>query len=305
MRSCTATAAVHCPSEYYSDMPFARAASSRAPAAALRTASAIFCLAAVALLACTAAGRQSRGPALWAAPSALRAPARAHARLTVPMRRPRAVARAHRSAAGSEMDGPDPKPAAVPPAPGHGLDTLDALDAVLEDDAPEEAPAPEEDVPWVAAPLLRRSGFLAIALRFPNASTSGQRERGERGVSLDFLLDTASTVNVLNPLVAQELALPVVGMQPAGTAAAGKLASAPTFLLGDVQLDHLPPAQRFALMTGLQASALAVPTPGCPGLLGSIGPVYSSPSAPANPGPCGPHTPGSGTPSGPALFCVP
>lgn len=34
-------------------------------------------------------------------------------------------------------------------------------------------------------------------------------------MSLDFILDTGSTVNVLNPMVAQELALPVVGMQVA------------------------------------------------------------------------------------------
>lgn len=44
-------------------------------------------------------------------------------------------------------------------------------------------------------------------------STGCRCRRGQRGVSLDFILDTGSTVNVLNPMVAQELALPVVGMQ--------------------------------------------------------------------------------------------
>lgn len=30
------------------------------------------------------------------------------------------------------------------------------------------------------------------------------------------------------------------------------IAAAPIFLLGDVQLDYLPPEQRFTLMSGLQ-----------------------------------------------------
>ncbi len=49
-----------------------------------------------------------------------------------------------------------------------------------------------------------------------------------------------------------ELQLPAVGQQPAGTGAAGALKAAPVYLLGDVQFDHLPPPERFTLMTGLQ-----------------------------------------------------
>ena len=71
-------------------------------------------------------------------------------------------------------------------------------------------------------------------------------------MSLDFILDTGSTVNVITPAVAQELALPITGMQPAGVGAAGAIAQAPLYLLGDAQLDHLAPEERFTLISGLQ-----------------------------------------------------
>ncbi len=59
---------------------------------------------------------------------------------------------------------------------------------------------------------------------------------------------------MINPVVANELALPVVGVQPAGGGAAGAIAAAPNLLLGDVQLGHLAEEERFTLMSGLQVS---------------------------------------------------
>ena len=58
--------------------------------------------------------------------------------------------------------------------------------------------------------------YLALSLRLPAAATSAQRSRGQRGVSIDLILDTGATANVLSPAVARELALPTVGVQAAG-----------------------------------------------------------------------------------------
>lgn len=160
-------------------------------------------------------------------------------------------------------------------------DTISALDAIL-GLAPEvgrgEDEEPDENVTWVEAPLKRISGgpmlpggsaYRMLALRFPCLATSRQRKAVQTGVSLDFILDTGSTVNVLMPAVAAELALPLdAEVTPAGWGAQGAIAAAPQFVLGDCQLDHLPEDKRFVLMTGLKASGLMVPSPGAAGILG-------------------------------------
>ena len=83
-----------------------------------------------------------------------------------------------------------------------------------------------------------------------------------------MILDTGSSVNVIQEAVAKELALAIVGQQPAGSSAGGVLLSAPIYLLGDIQFDHLPSEERFTVMSGLQAASLNVPSPGSAGILG-------------------------------------
>ena len=163
--------------------------------------------------------------------------------------------------------------------------TIGSLDAILgiEGDIEDnnnvaQEQEQESQVSWVEAPLKRASAgpmlpggnsYLLLGLRFPYAATVRQRKEGQRGVSLDFVVDTGSTCNVLMPAVASELALPLDSeATPAGWGAQGAIASAPQFVLGDCQLDHLEDKERFTLMTGLKASGLMVPSPGAAGILG-------------------------------------
>ena len=56
--------------------------------------------------------------------------------------------------------------------------------------------------------LLRWVGpYPTLALRFPDLATPAQRERGEQGVTLEFVVDTAATVTTIAAVVAAELAL--------------------------------------------------------------------------------------------------
>eukprot|EP00667_Euglena_gracilis_P015391 EG_transcript_16007 len=180
---------------------------------------------------------------------------------------PWALAPTGRLVARASAEVPEP----LAPSSAESRSAVEALLGALE---PPSQPAPPaaNATRYVSAPLLGvplAAGYPAIALRFPTLATSAQRQRGVRGVSFDFVIDSGSSANVILGPVATELALPVVGRQPAGAGAAGALLAAPLFQLGDVQLDHLPPAERFILMTGLQAAALAVPIPaGCAGILG-------------------------------------
>ena len=166
-----------------------------------------------------------------------------------------------------------------------GEDDAPAADADADADATTAepyAPPPteSENGEFVHAPLIRRPSpapaegmpageYVALALRFPNLATSNQRTQEQRGVSLDFVLDTGSSADIVLPPVAQELQLEEVGEQPAGAGALGAgLQSGKIVMLGDTQLDYLPPDRRFAFITGFNAAALFVPTPGVAGILG-------------------------------------
>lgn len=117
----------------------------------------------------------------------------------------------------------------------------------------------------LTAPLTFIGPYPAIALRFPKLSTAAQRERGVKGVTLDFVVDTGANTNTINAQVAAELGLARVGEQAGGVGAGGAIGGGTTFLLGDCELD-LP--ERVPFMGGLTASALPVATPAGAGLLG-------------------------------------
>ena len=114
----------------------------------------------------------------------------------------------------------------------------------------------------VRAPLKYLGPYPAIGLRFPNLATTAMKDRNATGISLDFVLDTAANTNTLNLQVAQELKLNVVGRALPGLSAAGEIAGADTFFLGDCQLEGLGDD---IFMQELTASAL--PTPAAAGLL--------------------------------------
>ena len=75
----------------------------------------------------------------------------------------------------------------------------------------------------VKAPIKMLGPYPSLALRFPNLSTSGQREQGKSGVSLDFILDTAANTNSMLEPIVKELAPPMVTRQ--------------MYNLGDTQLE--------------------------------------------------------------------
>jgi Aspartyl protease len=87
------------------------------------------------------------------------------------------------------------------------------------------------------APLKFIGPYPCLGLRFPNLATSSQRQRNVTGVSLDFVLDTAANTNTIQGAVAKELQLSIVGQALPGVGSAGYLAGAPTFALGDAQLE--------------------------------------------------------------------
>ena len=139
------------------------------------------------------------------------------------------------------------------------------LEATLPKREVAAAPA-EEEAMAVTAPLKFMGPYPAIALRFPELATAAQRERGVKGVSLDFVVDTGANTNTINAQVAKELGLKVVGEREGGVGAGGAIGGGATFLLGDCELD-LP--ERFPFMGGLTASALpGVATPAGAGILG-------------------------------------
>ena len=119
----------------------------------------------------------------------------------------------------------------------------------------------------VRAPLKYIGPYPCLALRFPELATSSQRARNVKGVSLDFVLDTAANTNTINEQVAKELALEVVGSALPGVGAAGTISGGETYLLGDAQLEGLSDGEEFTFMTDLTASALPVASPAAAGLL--------------------------------------
>ena len=136
--------------------------------------------------------------------------------------------------------------------------------------APPPPPDDDDDEPFstAVAPLRWAGPYPALALRFPELATAAQKERGERGVTLDFVVDTAASVNTISAPVASELALRRVGAAPDGVGAGGALAGGDIFALGECELGDKPAAERFTFMTGLTAAALQVASPANAGILG-------------------------------------
>jgi hypothetical protein len=116
----------------------------------------------------------------------------------------------------------------------------------------------------VKAPLKYISTYPCLSLRFPNLATSSQRSSGKSGVSLDFVLATATNVNTVANEVATALTLRSVGTAlPDFGATTGQQAGGTTYTLGDVQLEGQTPL----FMLGLTAAALPVTNPVAAGTL--------------------------------------
>ena len=142
------------------------------------------------------------------------------------------------------------------------------------------APVVEELVA-VRAPLRMLGPYPVLSLRFPAMPApeqfkDQQKETGERGVALDFVVDTAANVNTINAKLAANLGLAAVGFDEGGVSAAGALAGGATYMLGTAQLNDLPKAERVDILSNLTASALPVASPSGAGLLG-IGFLFAFP----------------------------
>jgi Aspartyl protease len=101
----------------------------------------------------------------------------------------------------------------------------------------------------VRAPLKYIGLYPCLGLRFPLLTTSNQRQSQKNitGVSLDFMIDTAANLNVIQPAIAMELNLPAVTNQVLpGFTSSGRIdserfaldGSSNTFMLGDTQLEY-------------------------------------------------------------------
>eukprot|EP00547_Thalassionema_nitzschioides_P009217 CAMPEP_0194225876 /NCGR_PEP_ID=MMETSP0156-20130528/40556_1 /TAXON_ID=33649 /ORGANISM="Thalassionema nitzschioides, Strain L26-B" /LENGTH=408 /DNA_ID=CAMNT_0038958005 /DNA_START=147 /DNA_END=1373 /DNA_ORIENTATION=- len=128
----------------------------------------------------------------------------------------------------------------------------------------------------ISTPLKFVGPYACLGLRFPKLATSAQRERNVTGVSLDFMVDTAANINVINAQVAKELQLPVVGQAPGGVGSSGAMMDgASIFSLGDTYLEKVLQPQitkdddeePSMFMQGLTASALTVASPASAGIL--------------------------------------
>lgn len=129
----------------------------------------------------------------------------------------------------------------------------------------------------ISTPLKFIGPYACLGLRFPKLATSAQRERNVSGVSLDFMVDTAANINVINAQVARELQLSVTGQAPGGVDSSGSIMEgADIFSLGNTHLEKvLQPQTREGndedessmFMQGLTASALPVASPASAGIL--------------------------------------
>ncbi|EEH51567.1 uncharacterized protein MICPUCDRAFT_66169 [Micromonas pusilla CCMP1545] len=181
--------------------------------------------------------------------------------------------------------------------------TLSALDALLgttpsDDDAPSTSRSYDDDdgAAVISAPILwmstpgrgasQRAGdnsggvasaltsaagagsvYVAITLGLPDRSTKSQRERGVKGVELDFCVDTACSTNFILPQVAYGLDMQIVGTSPAGQGATGAVSAGQEMLLGTAKLGGNGD-DGVAAITGLSAGVVPVPAPGTAGILG-------------------------------------
>ena len=131
------------------------------------------------------------------------------------------------------------------------------------------------------APLRMLGPYPVLSLRFNDMATpeqfkAQQQETSERGVALDFVVDTGANVNTINAKLAADLGLEAVGFDEGGVSATGDLAGGTTFMLGSAQLNDLPKAERVDFCGGLTASALPVASPSGAGLLG-VGFLFAFP----------------------------
>jgi hypothetical protein len=192
----------------------------------------------------------------------------------------------------------------------HGLKNLDLYSSIddndqtvvpLDEEVVEEVgDDDDEQMMSVRTPLKFIGSYPCMALRFPNLATESQREKNITGISLDFVLDTASNINTIQDQVAQQLQLEnlIDSRALPGVSSSGPIAGGDTFMLGDSQLEEVifPPSAssalkdtattdtvdddddgdekiiqkepRFEFMQKLTASALPVANPGSAGLLG-------------------------------------
>jgi hypothetical protein len=169
--------------------------------------------------------------------------------------------------------------------------TLEKVEEVVE-----EVGDDDEEIMSVRTPLKFIGSYPCMALKFPNLATESQREKNITGISLDFVLDTASNINTIQGQVAQQLQLENLIDSPAlpGVSSSGPISGGDTFMLGDSQLeevlfslssslkdttdgdvDHANDDEKiveeespFDFMQNLTASALPVANPGSAGLLG-------------------------------------
>ena len=122
--------------------------------------------------------------------------------------------------------------------------------------------------------------YPALALSLPDLSSPAQKAKqlaGDytaKGVTLDFVLDTASNTNTINAQVAGPtsqggLELTQVGSVAGGVGAGGAIGGGATFMLGNAELADVPAAERIVFMSGITATALPVPAPTAAGLLGA------------------------------------
>ena len=185
--------------------------------------------------------------------------------------------------------------------------TLSALDSLLGADAPDpfdvalEASARDDDEPAaIVVPLIYTSvpgkgasapgtkgggslvtgalvdeksligsTYVAITVGLPDRSTRAQRERGVKGVELDWCVDTASSTNFILPQVAYGLDVEIVGAAPSGVGATGAVSSGQEMLLGTAKLgSDGADGSGTAAITGLSAAIVQVPAPGTAGVLG-------------------------------------
>ncbi len=185
--------------------------------------------------------------------------------------------------------------------------TLSALDSLLGADAPDpfdvalEASARDDDEPAaIVVPLIYTSvpgkgasapgtmgggslvtgalvdekaligsTYVAITVGLPDRSTRAQRERGVKGVELDWCVDTACSTNFILPQVAYGLDVEIVGAAPSGIGATGAVSSGQEMLLGTAKLgSDGPDGSGTAAITGLSAAIVQVPAPGTAGILG-------------------------------------
>lgn len=183
--------------------------------------------------------------------------------------------------------------------------TLSALDSLLGADAPDpfdvalEASARDDDEPaaivvpliytsvpgkGASAPMgggslvtgalvdettLIGSTYVAITVGLPDRSTRAQRDRGVKGVELDWCVDTASSTNFILPQVAYGLDVEIVGAAPSGVGATGAVSSGQEMLLGTAKLgSDGADGSGTAAITGLSAAIVQVPAPGTAGILG-------------------------------------